>query len=743
MRRLPGSAGTTCEWPEWVPAEIVRAWERRGVARPWTHQREAMDAAYHGRHVTLSTDTASGKSLAYLAPIAAATYGGPQACVGVATETLRTRLLLPGRQHTALYLAPTKALAHDQLRACRELGLPQWRVGALDGDSDPAERRFAREVATFVVSNPDMLHRSVLPRHDRWAGLLQSLRYVVVDEAHRYRGIFGAQVAQVLRRLRRLCAYYGAHPTFICASATSSDARASMARLIGVEDDDVVVIDADASRRPARDVVLWKPERGLYDDVISLFSRLVGEGQQTLTFVGSRAMAERTALRAAERLGEAYPVAAYRSGYLPGDRRSIEHRLQAGELRGVAATNALELGVDIAGMDAVVIAGFPGTLSALWQQAGRAGRSGRDALVVAVAKPDPLDEYLFDHPDLIFDAPVERTILHPDNPQVLGPHLCAAAQETTLRRTDESFFGPTMAPLADRLSDYGLLRKRPHGWFWTRPERAVDSIDLRSLGARPLDIVDTATGRVIGSVDQGAADRMTFPGAVYVHQGEQWLVDALHFDTYEVLVHRENPGYDTQSQSRSEISIIAEHERKRVGAGMVCRGEIEIVSQVTSYLRRDTLSGEVWDETPLELPEHHLRTQATWWLLPDALTAPTGLDGSALGSAAHGAEHCAIGLLPVFAPCDRWDIGGLSTVLHPDTGVCTVFVHDGQRGGGGFAEQGYARADEWLAATLERLDECACTDGCPRCVVSPKCGNANQMLDKAGARALLGAFLGR
>ena len=740
VRHRARLAGATTDWPSWLPEEVRESIVAAGIGRPWTHQVVAAEAAWSGRHVAISTPTASGKSLAYLMPIMAATAVPPQrASLGVTTGDLRSRLGV-GR-HTALYLAPTKALAHDQRVSARRLGPPGWQVATLDGDSATDERRFAREHAGLVLSNPDMLHRSVLPNHARWAGLLGSLRYVAVDEAHRYRGVFGSQVSAVLRRLRRLCAAYGSDPVFVLASATASNAGASGALLIG-EDSPLHEVNQDASPHPSRDVILWKPASEAPREASELLARLVDDGQQVITFVASRSQAELISLRAAERIESGRRVASYRSGYLAGDRRELEARLRNRELAGVAATNALELGVDIAGLDAVVITGFPGTLESFWQQAGRAGRGERDALVVLVARDDPLDAHLLDHPELIFDRPVEQTVLCPQNPYVLGPHLAAAAQEAPLKPGDERWFGETMSDLAAGLSTQGLLRGRPAGWFWTRPERAVDAIDLRGAIGRPVEIIEAGTGRVVGSVDRGAADRTVHEGAVYLHLGEQWLVTRyLPAESVSMVKQLELPYY-TQPMGVSEVHIISELARRRGGRGVVCHGVVELADQVTSYLRRDSVTGDVWDSTPLDLPVHRMTTQAMWWLVPDEVVAELAFSAVRLGAAAHAAEHTAIGLLPAFAPCDRWDIGGLSTVLHPDTNQCTIFVHDGAPGGSGFAERGFQVAEDWWGATLERLQGCGCDSGCPTCCMSPKCGNGNQLLDKASATELLGVLLG-
>lgn len=737
--------GIADEWPSWLPTAVEESIRAAGITAPWRHQREVAELAWSGRHVAIATPTASGKTLGYLLPVLAATCPGassagqPPAIGSVSRRTAGLRLGLD--RPTALYLAPTKALAHDQWRVAKSLGPPGWEVGTLDGDSDAAERRFARDRASYVLTNPDMLHRAVLPNHARWASFLRGLRYVIVDEAHRARGVFGAHVANVLRRLRRLAAQYGSDPVFVLASATAVDAGVFGARLIG-EPDTLAVVDVDTSPHGGRDVALWRPQDTAPHDAAELMAGLVDDGAQVITFVPSRNQAELIALRAADRVTTGRTVASYRAGFLAADRRGLEDALQTGRLAGVAATNALELGVDVSGMDAVLIVGVPGTLASLWQQAGRAGRGTRDALVVVLQGDDPRDAYLFDHPETIFESPVESIVVHPENPHVLGPHLAAAAQECVLTPADARWFGPDTERLADQLVASGLLRRRPAGWFWTHPQRAVDSIDLRSSEGRPLIIIEIGTGRVLGTIDPGAADRTVHPGAIYLHQGESWIVEEYLPDDLQALVRPANPGYFTQPKSISQARLLSVAEERPFGCGHVATGEIELTSQVIGYLRRDEITLEVWDETPLDLPEHTMRTRGVWFTLDPHVVADLGFSPVRLAAAAHAAEHTAIGLLPLFAPCDRWDIGGVSTVLHPDTGTCTIIVHDGQSGGAGFAEEGFRRADDWIAATLDRLRTCECEGGCPRCVVSPKCGNANQFLDKAAAQRLLEVLLG-
>lgn len=741
VHRIPARLGTPGDWPAWVPASIREACARSGVPRLWEHQVEAADALRSGRHVVLATGTASGKTLGYLLPVVAATCGGHAADPPARPETpdaprsARDELMQRRRPHTALYLAPTKALAHDQLRVCQDLDLPSWNVATLDGDTEPPDRDWARDYASYVLTNPDMLHLSVLPHHARWASFLQSLRYVVIDESHRYRGVFGAHVSAVVRRLRRIAALYGASPTFVLASATTTDAGAAASALTGAPLHQIMVVDHDRSAHGAVEMLLWEPQGHADDDAARLLAEMVDQGRQTIAFVSSRTMAERVARRASELLTTDARVDSYRGGYLADDRRRLERALQSGTLAGVAATNALELGVDIAGMDAVLISGFPGTRAALWQQAGRAGRRGSDAQVILISRKQPLDAFLFDHPETLFSSPVEATVLHADNPYVLGPHLAAAAQESPLTPADASFFGPTMPALVEQLTRQGVLRARSNGWFWTRPERAVDAIDLRSSSGASVEIIEIDTGRVLGHVDPAAADSSVHPGAVYLHQGESYLVEDLDLEAGDALVRAARPGYYTQPRVAAGISIVATRRSRPLGAGRLQLGTVHLTSQTIGYLRRDEVSGDVWDETPLDLPERTLVTDAVWWTLDPALVP--GLRAAELAGGAHAAEHVGVGLLPMYAPCDRWDIGGLSTTQHPDTGLLTVFVHDGQAGGGGFAARGFEVGEQWWGSVRERLESCVCVSGCPACVVSPTCGSANQQLDKTAALSLL------
>jgi DEAD/DEAH box helicase domain-containing protein len=434
-------------------------------------------------------------------------------------------------------------------------------------------------------------------------------------------------------------------------------------------------------------------------------------------------------------------VAGYRGGYLPEERREIEQALRDGRLLGLAATNALELGIDVSGLDAVLVAGFPGTRAAWWQQVGRAGRNAGDALAVLVARDDPLDTYLVTHPEALLDRDVERTVFDPDNPYVVGPHLCAAAQEVPVREHELGLFGPHARELLDELTAAGRLRHRPQGWYWTHPEPAAALTDIRSGSGRAFSLVESATGRVVGTVDGGSAHATAHAGAVYVHRGETWLVESLDLEDRVAMIDRTDVSYSTTARELTDITINRELDHRAWGQARLSFGLVDVSHRVVSYLRRRQPSGDVIDEVPLDLPEQNLTTQAVWWTLGDDQLAETGMLSADLPGAAHAAEHCSIGLLPLFATCDRWDIGGVSTAHHADTGRLTVFVYDGHPGGAGISARGFEAARAWLTATRETIRSCTCPDGCPSCVQSPKCGNQNHPLDKAGAVSLLDVLL--
>ena len=739
---LPRRPAQYAEWPDWSSPRVLAALAARGVTRLWWHQAAAADAAHSGTHVVVATGTASGKSLAYQLPALTAIEEG--------------RGPRGQRGATVLYVAPTKALAQDQLASLVGLGV-DLRAGTYDGDSPLDQRDWVRDHADYVLTNPDMLHRSILPGHVRWAAFLRTLRYVVIDECHHYRGVFGAHVSHVLRRLRRICAAYGAHPTFVLASATVAEPEVAAGRLTGLE---VLPVTGDGAPRGEVSLALWEPpltsyvgengapvRRAASSETADLLADLVAEGVHTLAFVRSRRGVEQVALSAAAALADVDPslpdrVAAYRGGYLPEERRELEQALRRGDLLGLAATNALELGIDVSGLDAVLMAGFPGTRAAMWQQLGRAGRGAQDAAGVLIARDDPLDTYLVHHPEALLGRPVEATVFDPSNPYVLGPHLCAAAQERPLTIEELDLFGPDAREVVDALTDAGLLRRRPSGWYWTDRRRAADLADIRSTGGAQVQLVESETGRVVGTVDGGRAHSSAHRGAVYVHRGETYLVESLDLDDHVAVIARADPDYSTSAREITDITVVQERIHRMWGECRLSCGEVDVSHQVVSFLKRRQPSGEVIAEEPLDLPVRTLRTTAVWWTVPDDALTEAGLAAEVLPGAAHAAEHCAIGLLPLFATCDRWDIGGVSTARHADTGRLTVFVHDGHPGGAGFAERGYRAALEWLTATREAIRSCECAEGCPSCIQSPKCGNQNHPLDKVGAARLLDVLLG-
>lgn len=844
VRHLPARAGTQADWPAWADADLVQGYRALGVDRPWLHQVEAADAAWSGRHTVLATSTGSGKSLALWLP-----------ALSTARAVSAGSLLDPGRiesvtrRATTLYLCPTKALAADQLAALDRLLVAgrtrDVRVSTCDGDTSLEERRWVQEHADVVLTNPDFLHFALLPQHRRWARLLGSLRYVVVDECHAFRGVFGAHVGLVLRRLRRLAASYGATPTFLLASATTSDPAASAARLIGVDPSEVTAVTSDASPAGRKTFVLWqppelpgsdapwsallpqddpwatpmalprhvtrsaddlsppgpddiwatgadlatpspafpgaedpvalsdalagllgavegsgplgtgervvaepsdRPRRTATAEIADLLADLTAAGARSLAFTRSRRGAESVAATTRAHLLEIDPtfatsVQAYRGGYLPEERRALEAAIRSGALRALATTNALELGVDISGLDAVLIAGWPGTRVSLWQQAGRAGRAGTDGLVVLVAREDPLDTFLVHHAEAIFDAPVEATVFDTTNPYVLAPHLCAAAAELPLRHEELDLFGPRTADLLAELVERGTLRRRPSGWYWTHNEQASRLTDLRGSGGDPVRVVESVTGRLLGTVDAASADSTVHDGAVYVHQGASFVVDELRLEDGVALVTRRDVDYGTWARwvTTTEIqSVDAEVPWGPVTWGF---GSVDVTTQVLGYQRKRIPDLQVLGTEELDLPARTLRTTAVWWTAPAEVLLAAGVTVEATPGALHAAEHASIGLLPLLATCDRWDLGGLSTALHVDTEQATVFVHDAYPGGAGFAERGFALGATWLRATRDAIAACRCFAGCPACVQSPKCGNANNPLDKAAAIRLLTAVL--
>ena len=735
LTRLPARAARTVPVGDDLPGLLVDRLALAGIEELYAHQAAALHAARAGQHVVVATGTASGKSLAYQLPVLETLLNDPQA--------------------TALYLAPTKALGRDQLRAMRALKLPQLRAAVVDGDTPFAERDAIRRTANWVLTNPDLVHHAMLGDHRYWRDFLHRLRYVVVDESHTARGVFGSHVALVLRRLRRLAERYGADPQFLLASATIGNPAEHAAWLVG---DEVTAVEQDGSPHGALSLGLWQPplvdaDEGVRRSVLresgDLLASFVGAQVQTLVFTKSRKAAELVALFARERLGDsalADAVASYRAGYLPEERRALEEALREGRLVGMAATEALELGIDVAGLDTVILAGYPGTAASFWQRLGRAGRTGEASAGVLVAGDDPLDQYLVHHPEQLLERPPEDAIIDPANPYLLGPHLRCACQEFPMAAEEATrWFGASAVDLLDADVAAGRLRERGGRYHHIGRKRASAEVDIRSVGGATIQIVDADTGALIGNVDEARAYKQTHTGAIYLHQGRQYEIQQLDLER-QLAVAREAPtiSHATRARSDTDVRILGELERSSRGGIDVVLGRVEVTVQVTGYDVIRPGTNEVLDRIDLDLPATTLQTVAVWYTIPDDLLEDeAGLTFSRVPGSLHAAEHAAIGLLPLIALCDRWDIGGLSTAAHADTGMPTVFVYDGYPGGAGLAERSYRRLDEHLSATRTAVAECGCSQGCPSCIQSPKCGNGNDPLDKAGAVAVLDLVLAR
>ena len=724
VERLPSRPARCAELAAPLPSAIADA-----VPFPlWTHQAAAIDAARDGRSVVVATGTASGKSLCYHLPIAEAVGDDP-----------------PG---TALLLFPTKALAQDQLRSIAALDAPNLVAATYDGDTGIDERAWTRRNANVLLTNPDMLHVGLLPHHERWATFLMRLRYVVVDELHVLRGIFGTHVAHLLRRLRRVCAHYGSDPTFLFGSATIGEPHRLASALCGK---DVEAITDDGSPRGERLFALWNtplldPTTGARGstnvETASVLSALVGDDRRAIALCRSRKGTELVAADVQRRLPERLrrAVRPYRGGYLAEERRAIERELFAGRLRAVVATSALELGIDIGNLDACVLSGFPGTIASMWQQAGRAGRSQQQSLAVLVAGEDQLDQWLMAHPEEVFTRQPEPAVVNPTNPFVLLPHLACAAYELPLTPDDERWWGDALDDAVRELVLDERLKVRAGRAYWSGHGSPAPGVGLRTGSSIEYRIA-TSDARLIGTVDESRAFEQVHPGAIYLHQGRAWKVVDLDLDDRVAYVEPSAGDETTQTRSDTDIRILGVDRVERIGATRLCLGAVEVREQVVGYQRKDVRTREVLGTVELDLPPTRLVTRALWYEIDPATLVGAGVANGDWPGTLHAAEHAAIGMLPLFTICDRWDVGGVSTAMQADTGTPTIVIYDGYPGGAGIAELGFEAGRLLLERTLEAIQACPCTAGCPSCVQSPKCGNLNEPLDKAGAARLLGAIL--
>jgi DEAD/DEAH box helicase domain-containing protein len=725
LERLPARTPVFADLDPPTHPLISARLAERGITRLYRHQAQAIARIRAGDHVALVAGTAAGKSLCFQVPV---------------IETI-----LAESRSSALFIYPTKALAQDQAASLRRYNLPEVNAAVYDGDTPVEERALIRRRANLVLTNPDMLHVGILPNHQRWADFLHRLRYVVVDEMHTLRGIFGTHVAMVLRRLRRLAAQYRSDPIFTFASATIGNPGPLAAALSGLV---VTVMDGDDSPRGEQLVALWNPplddrqlgrRRSALREASDLLCDLVRNDCHTIVFTRSRKGTELIYRWSRDRLDAegAARVAPYRAGYTPGQRREIEARLFSGELVGVIATNALELGIDVGSLDAAVITTFPGTISNFRQQAGRAGRARQSSLVTLVGGEDALDQYFMTHPTELFSRSPEAVVVNPSNPMVAEAHAGCAAYELPLRLEDRDVLGEAIEEAANRLVQQGHLKPKEGRLYWARRAQPAPQIDLRSGGGNPHVVL--ADGTLLGTLDQERAYRDAHPGAVYLHQGETYVVEHLDHSRREIHVREAEVDYYTQTRQEKYLEVIEETQAGRLGESDHHLGWLRVETQVVAYQKRRLGTRELIDTILLDLPSTVFETQGVWLGLPETVVSRVSPDQ--LMGALHAAEHAGIALLPLMAVCDRWDIGGLSTNWHPATGRSTIFIYEAYPGGAGISPVVFDKGVQHWRATVEAVRSCPCEAGCPSCVQSPKCGNFNEPLSKGGAIRLIEAFL--
>ncbi len=752
----PGRAKLV-EAPAELHPDVLAALERLGVERLYSHQAEALHSAWEGPTI-ITTGTASGKSMCFNLPT-----------LDVLSRDARAR---------ALYLYPTKALAQDQARALATFGLnKRVRPAIYDGDTPREARAEIRKNANVVLTNPDMLHVGILPNHAAWADLFANLAVVVVDEAHVYRGVFGSHVANVLRRLRRIAAAYGTEPRFLLTSATIANPVELAERLTGLED--IRLIDEDGSPAPSRRIAMWNPpltdeqlgaRRSALGEATELLAQLVREGARTICFIKSRKGVELLSRLVREDLQKSHPelaelVVPYRAGYTSQQRRELEGRLTRGELRAVITTDALELGIDIGALDAALVVTFPGTVASLRQMWGRAGRSsiqrrGR-GLAMYVAGEDALDQFFCRHPEDFLDRPVEAAILDHESPEIFRQHLLCAAHEGPLSRGEDEFLGPRWEAHAEVLLSAGDLRRRPgdsdSGSYVPRRHGSYPAaeVSLRSASPDSFAIVDVSSGELLGSTEAARAHSTVHEGAVYLHLGRSYEVRELDLERRRALVSPFTGDWYTQPKRETDTAIVRLLDRRETLGVTLSFGEVSVTDTVLAYQRKSVSDHAFRELIGLDLPPTSFSTQALWFELPTGdlghsagEAEPGGPAGpgeaiplEVLLGALHATEHAQIAVLPLIAMCDRWDIGGLSTNVHPQTGVPTIFIYDGHPGGIGITRTAFQRFEELCRDAHALIAECPCASGCPSCVQSPKCGNLNEPLSKAGARLLLERML--
>lgn len=698
--------------------------DQQGI-RLYSHQCEAINHLRAGKNVILTTSTASGKTLAFNIPV----FGHFES----------------HSDARALYLYPTKALSNDQLLSLEQMaqftGIAA-KPAIYDGDTPQSKRAAIREHSRMIISNPHELHQ-VLSWHAKWQSYLSNLDFIVIDEAHRYRGVFGSHIAFVIRRLLRLCQHYGSNPRFILSTATLANPHEFAHRLTGRE---FVHIGNDGSPHGRRNFVLYNPfynginERSMHQETKDLLVSCVKENLQTLCFTGSRRMAELVTVwarddirRVSSRLAES--ISAYRAGFLPEERRAIERQLKEGAMKGVVSTNALELGIDIGSLDAVILSGYPGTMMSTRQQAGRAGRKGEESLAILVAQANPLDQYFMHHPGQFFDRSHEHAIIDTGNPYIVSGHLLCAAAELPLNEgSDRIFFGESIPGLLTDLESAGLLRRTSRGWVYAGRGRAADAVKLDGISCETFRVM--SHGRLLETMDRGQAYREAHKGAIMIHQGETFVVNEMDLETHTIRVTETDVDYYTQPLKEVDLSIIGTLETRTINGVRCSFGDVEVTEQYTGYKikRGDTIIGM----EPLSLPALTFRTKAFWFTPPESVEQKITGSRFDFAGGLHGAEHAIIALMPLHVICDRWDIGGLSSPVFGEQSEPAIFVYDAYEGGIGLAEKAFGILPSLFSSSYELVRDCRCEAGCPSCIYSPKCGNDNQPLDKEATAIILG-----
>jgi DEAD/DEAH box helicase domain-containing protein len=708
-----------------LPHEIQATLRADGIERLYTHQVEALAHARDGRDVLVVTGTASGKSLAYQLPVLETLLRDPEA--------------------RALFLFPTKALEQDQLKSLQQL-IP-WgsgiRAEILDGDT-PAHRRaqLREQVPHILISNPDILHLSLLPHHAAWKTFWERLRFVALDELHTYKGVFGSHIAHVLRRLHRVTAFYGSRPRFVACSATISN-PAEFAGSLAARD--FAQVDDDGSPVRGKRFVFVNPTRSPYGEATDLLLHCIQGGLKTIAFAKARKIAELITMwahQAAPHLRD--KIRAYRAGYRPEERRAIERGLFHERLLGVVSTSALELGIDVGGLDACLLVGYPGSIASTWQRGGRVGRAGQEALIILIALPDALDQYFMRHPRDFFARNPEAAVIDPQNRRILSDHLVAAAAELPLGTADADLYGPDLAARISELAAERRLMQSADGREWyARRRNPAREISIRGIG-EAFAILDEA-GKTIGSVDGFRAVRECHPGAVYLHQGRQFEVIGLDLAQRRVQARPVEVDYYTQTTGEKETEILHCQEFRQVKGTVARLGRLKVTERITGFEKRRIFGQDRIGNYPLDLPPHTFETQGLWFEIPEPIrdhvkySAPGGLH---FMGGIHAVEHAMIGLFPLFALCDRGDVGGISYPFHPQVGRPAIFIYDGYPEGIGLAERCYRVLEDLMAHTLRLLQDCPCETGCPSCIHSPKCGSGNKPLDKAAAMLTLQGLLG-